>query len=300
MHFSDYQRDARRTDQLSASTDEFQRVLTPLLGLAGEAGQLVSEFKNYLVRHDDQSYFAAIVQEELGDVLWYLANLADRFGVKLDDIAFANLVKIQNRWPSGEDKPESSPNRLLFDSAYGDGEQLPRNVTLFFEDAEVQGRGVVRTSFVGPGGAAGDKLTDNAYIDDGYRFHDAFHLSYATCLGWSPVLRGLWKRKRKSNQRVDEVEDGGRAAVIEEGIAALVFSDAKEKGLYVGSQKIDSSILRVIKNMTAHLEVSICSYRDWQTAILLGYSVFRELQRHGGGYVTMNINEASLEYKASL
>ena len=46
----------------------------------------------------------------------------------------------------------------------------------------------------------GDELTDNAYKDDGYRFHDVFHSAYVAILGWSPVIRKLLKRKRKSKQ----------------------------------------------------------------------------------------------------
>jgi hypothetical protein len=42
--------------------------------------------------------------------------------------------------------------------------------------------------------AAGDK--DGAI--DGYRFHDCVHLAFVAVLGWSPVVRGLMKRKRKS------------------------------------------------------------------------------------------------------
>jgi hypothetical protein len=44
----------------------------------------------------------------------------------------------------------------------------------------------------------GDDLTDNAYVDDGYRFHDVIHLALIAHLGWSPVVRGLMRRKRKS------------------------------------------------------------------------------------------------------
>lgn len=63
----------------------------------------------------------------------------------------------------------------------------------------------------------GDDLTGNAYVDDGYRFHDVIHLALIAHLSWSPVVRGLMRRKRKSkNDRVDEVEDGGRTQVVVE------------------------------------------------------------------------------------
>jgi hypothetical protein len=53
---------------------------------------------------------------------------------------------------------------------------------------------------------------------------DVFHLAYAAVLGWSPVTRKLLDRKRRSNPQVDLAEDGGRAIVIEEGIAAMAFA----------------------------------------------------------------------------
>ncbi|MFI0349933.1 hypothetical protein [Actinomadura sp. 9N407] len=58
------------------------------------------------------------------------------------------------------------------------------------------------------------------------RMHDVFHLSYAAVLGWSPVMRSLMRRKRKSDPAIDEAEDGGRAIAIEEGISTMVFSYA--------------------------------------------------------------------------
>ena len=300
MQFSSYQKDARRTDQMATrGTAEFDRTLVPLLGLVGEAGQLLSEFKNFLVRRDDRSHLSSLINEELGDILWYVSNIADQFGLNLDDVAFANLIKVQNRWPTAGETGSLNA-RVFFDATYPEEEQLPRQVTLGFEDASVGGRNVVRITFVADGSTAGDKLTDNAFIDDGYRFHDAFHLAYAAILGWSPVLRSLWKRKRKSNPRVDEVEDGGRAVVIEEGIAALVFSDAKERHLYDGADRVDSSILRVVRNMSSHLEVSIRSYREWQDAILQGYSVFRALQSNGGGFVHADLINRRVEYKRTL
>jgi hypothetical protein len=66
---------------------------------------------------------------------------------------------------------------------------------------------------------AGDPLTDNGWSETGYRWHDTPHLAHVVCLGWSPVFRGLSGIKRRSDPRVDHVEDGGRAAVADEAIA---------------------------------------------------------------------------------
>jgi hypothetical protein len=41
----------------------------------------------------------------------------------------------------------------------------------------------------------GDPLTDNAWSETGYRWHDTLHLAHAACLGWSPVFRGQHRRQ---------------------------------------------------------------------------------------------------------
>ena len=76
----------------------------------------------------------------------------------------------------------------------------------------------------------GDAVTDNSWEPDGYRFHDVLHLAHAGILGWSPVLRRMLNRKRKYDRRIDEVEDGARAAIVEEAIAKLVHSYARSVG----------------------------------------------------------------------
>lgn len=146
----------------------------------------------------------------------------------------------------------------------------------------------------------GDHLTDNSRFPDGYRFHDVFHFAYAVVLGWSPVARRLFKRKRKSNKTTDEVEDGGRASVIDEGIAALVFSHAEEHDFYAQIVELDDEPLRNIKSMTRGLEVNICTKRDWERAILLGYEVWRQVKDNNGGIIVGNLDTQELKYKGPI
>ncbi len=77
-------------------------------------------------------------------------------------------------------------------------------------------------------------MDDNAHEADGYRFHDVFHLAFMATFGWSPVIRALLKRKRKSNPAIDNVEDGARAIIIEEAISAMVYEHAKDHNFYEG------------------------------------------------------------------
>jgi hypothetical protein len=117
-------------------------------------------------------------------------------------------------------------------------EQLPRHFTIEFRTEEG------RLRLYRDGDAIGDPLTDNAYVEDGYRFHDVFHLAYAAVLAWSPVARGLLDCKRRSDEDVDRVDDGGRAGVTEEGISQLVYQYAKTRDMLRGATEVDQWILR--------------------------------------------------------
>ena len=78
MDLKQYQDEARQTDrmpaQVTGQTD--LSTIVPLLGLAGEAGGLLSEYKKFLRDGSAHSLFKERVSEELGDILWYVANVA--------------------------------------------------------------------------------------------------------------------------------------------------------------------------------------------------------------------------------
>lgn len=284
--FNSYQEEALRTDR--TESDEKNGVIVPMLGLAGEAGQLLSEYKKRLRDGDTHVCFKDRVREELGDLLWYLANVASKFGVELEDIARANLNKVRARWSfevagSGH-----------FDGSVPEDERLPRRFCVDLMGVEKGGRQQVRVSV--DGFRFGDELTDNAYRPDGYRFHDVFHFAYAAVLEWSPITRSLLRRKRKSRPELDEVEDGGRAAAIEEGVSALVFDYARRHQMLRGVKAVDDELLRTVKGMTSHLEVNRCTTGEWEKAILQGFDVWREVVGRGGGRVLVDLDERRIQY----
>lgn len=79
-----------------------------LLGLAGETGEVCDYLKK--AYHHGHRLDEGKVIEELGDVLWYVAALADAFGFSLRSVAEANIDKLKERYPDGFD-PERSKNR---------------------------------------------------------------------------------------------------------------------------------------------------------------------------------------------
>lgn len=202
MQLDDYQTEAIKTRQDPLGPLNQNRIIS-LLGLAREAGELISEYKKFIRDGERYSPLKERACEELGDVLWYVASVADEFGLSLDDVAEKNLQKIRDRWTSSVEK-----DMLRFDADFPEGERLPQRTLVYFTDKE--SNGIHRTQMRIEAAELGDPLTDNNYEEDGYRFHDIFHWACAATLGWSPVLRKLLRRKRKSNQKADEVEDGAR------------------------------------------------------------------------------------------
>lgn len=100
MDLNDYQRGALRT---AAPPDRRNELLHLVLGLVGESGEVAEKFKKWVRDHDsDESRIdRADIAKELGDVLWYLAVLADYLDLSLDDIATANLAKLASRQHRG-------------------------------------------------------------------------------------------------------------------------------------------------------------------------------------------------------
>lgn len=312
MDFSEYQTQAWAYDQHHT---EPERALTiALLGLGGEVGTLQTNQKK-IVRdgpvHRDHRMVAV---EDLGDILWYVSATATWLGVDLDEVARANLVKIAARWPrhtqAPPPAPPPSPAGILLAHDHGIGparlfdgghqpatERLPRSMTVHIAPSPYSTDPSMppRVLPVCDGVPCGDLVGDNAYDDDGYRYHDAFHLAYLAVLGWSPVQRALMRRKRKAAPRVDDVEDGGRAIAIEEGIAAFVFEAASRASFFDSVNHVDSEILRLCRRMTVNLEVGVCADLEWERAILDGFKVWRLLREHGHGSVQCDLDARTID-----
>lgn len=293
MELNEYQKQALTTDQVPDEKEigDLTWKIVPLLGLAGEVGELLSEYKKSLRDGPAHKLFTERVEEELGDLLWYIANLAYKFDLNLNTIAEKNLNKVRKRFASSRTVNSS----YCFDEGLPESERLPRQFEVQIEQIEIDGSPRVRVFFNGQ--EAGDPLTDNSHDPDGYRFHDVFHLAHAAVLGWSPVTRYVLDRKRRSNKKLDEVEDGGRAIAIEEGVTALIFSYAQTHNFLKDITELDYSLLRNIFYLTAGLEVKVCSTGDWERAILLGYEVWRQVFNNQGGKVIGDIDNQTLLFE---
>jgi NTP pyrophosphatase (non-canonical NTP hydrolase) len=99
VELSQYQRLSRRT----AAYPREAWLAYPALGLAGEAGEVAEHVKK-AIRDDEGSVLPerrAAMAKELGDVLWYLAQLATELELDLDEVAQMNLDKLRSRQERG-------------------------------------------------------------------------------------------------------------------------------------------------------------------------------------------------------
>jgi NTP pyrophosphatase (non-canonical NTP hydrolase) len=100
MELSEYQSLSRRTATYPHAGAD---MTYPALGLCGEAGEVAEKVKKAI--RDDGGVLTPERREalsrELGDVLWYLAQLATEAGLELDEIAAENLDKLFSRQERG-------------------------------------------------------------------------------------------------------------------------------------------------------------------------------------------------------
>lgn len=290
MDFDRYQDVAQTTDRVPnpATSEGDLSVIVPLLGLAGEAGGLLSEYKKFLRDGPAHKLFKQRVGEELGDILWYVANIARKFDLRLGEIAEGNLAKIKDRWGTAAAQSQLFSEAYDYDSSFPPDERFPRQMDVELRVKMKDGKEVIQ--MLVDGKQCGADLRDNAYTPDGYGFHDVIHFAHLAQLGWSPVLRKLLGCKRKSNELIDEVEDGGRAGAIEEGLAAVVFDSARNHDFFAGVKYVDYELLRTLKSAAQHLEVRRCALADWQAAILQGYAVWRPIAKARGGRFRVDLD----------
>lgn len=301
MELGDYQREAQKTDRVPLVGDDTvdrSARLVPLLGLAGEVGTLLAGYKKFLRDGDAYELFVDNVGEEVGDLLWYLANVAEKWGLSLDELAAANLAKTSDRWRKPETRATRRRPSEFLDHDCPPLQRLPRTFTVEIRAVGRDHGPEERVEVRYRGRSVGDRLGDNTYNDSGYRFHDVFHLANAAILGWSPVARAkIFGRKRRVDELVDAVEDGGRAIVIEEGMVAFLFEHARNHRWFRDVDDIDYAVLKTVRVMTAELEVKRRPLWEVEQAVLRGFAVWHEVREANGGRVIGDLYRRTIRFE---
>ena len=101
MNFEEYQKKSRATVIYPEAGHNF---IYPTLGLAGESGEVAEKVKKAL--RDNQGVIdekrREDIKNELGDVLWYLTQIATELNLSLEEIARSNLQKLSSRQERGK------------------------------------------------------------------------------------------------------------------------------------------------------------------------------------------------------
>ena len=83
---------------------------------------------------------------------------------------------------------------------------------------------------------------------------------------------------------------------MEEGLAAWIFSKAKELNFFENQEKVSLGILKTISEFVSGYEVEKCPLKLWEKAILEGYAVFRQLKANQGGWIVGNRELRTITY----
>jgi len=96
MDLNEYQEKARAT---AFYPDRENNLVYPVLGLCGESGELAEKLKKMI--RDDGGILTPerkkLMIKELGDVMWYVADIASVLKISLNEVALKNIEKLQSR-----------------------------------------------------------------------------------------------------------------------------------------------------------------------------------------------------------
>ncbi len=96
MNFNEYQQQSRVTAKYPNLGNNY---VYPTLGLAGESGEVSEKIKKVIRDKggviDDET--RQMIAKELGDVMWYVAQIATELNLSLDDVAKMNIEKLMSR-----------------------------------------------------------------------------------------------------------------------------------------------------------------------------------------------------------
>lgn len=103
MKLNEYQELASRT-----ANDHMDALTNYGLGITGESGEVADIIKKHMFHGHGLDYNEML--KELGDVLWYVSNIARECGFSLETVAVNNVNKLKRRYPEGF-STERSVNR---------------------------------------------------------------------------------------------------------------------------------------------------------------------------------------------
>ena len=97
MTINEYQKLAMTT--LNPDLDDKDVLINGVMGLCGESGEVIDLVKKWLAQGHELNRERLV--KELGDVAWYIAEIATALGVTLEEVLAKNIEKLKARYPDG-------------------------------------------------------------------------------------------------------------------------------------------------------------------------------------------------------
>src|SRR3990167_2912514 len=110
MNFEEYQELANTTAGAFPEEEIIFWTLITILGLTGETGEVADYLKK--VYGHGHKLDEVKLKKELGDVLWYVADICTKLNVSLDEVAKLNIEKLKNRYPEGFSQHKSQNRNI--------------------------------------------------------------------------------------------------------------------------------------------------------------------------------------------
>jgi NTP pyrophosphatase (non-canonical NTP hydrolase) len=93
---NEYQQLAMRTN---SEEDNDLKIACAAMGLCGESGEVIDQLKKQLFQGHEPDYYK--MDEEVGDVLWYIALYTSGRDMSINELAEKNIEKLKKRYPEG-------------------------------------------------------------------------------------------------------------------------------------------------------------------------------------------------------
>ena len=106
MDIKEYQEKAKRT--VNTNLQLYEQLSNLCMGLAGESGEVIDYIKKGM--YHGHILGVKKLTEELGDIIWYISNIATLFAIPINYILDENIKKLEERYPEGFSE-EKSINR---------------------------------------------------------------------------------------------------------------------------------------------------------------------------------------------
>ena len=113
MELDKYQEECKRTVK-EFESDKI-KIMTWGLGISGEAGDVAGCIKKTFAHDNDQKNG---IRENLGDTMWYIANICNFFNWDLNEILEENMIKLRKRYPNGFTSKDAKRERVNWNEHY--------------------------------------------------------------------------------------------------------------------------------------------------------------------------------------